>query len=114
MDPWCSGLAHPPVTRKIVGSNPIGPANVIRRGIRRGKIKYWCKDCQHWFQINRSKTKEFDTKKILNLHLSGLSFRSLGEILGLNASTVYRKIKPNPLLIVLVTFKNLMAPVHCN
>lgn len=25
-DPWCSGLAHPPVTRKIVGSNPIGSA----------------------------------------------------------------------------------------
>ena len=26
LGPWCSGLAHPPVTRKIVGSNPIGPA----------------------------------------------------------------------------------------
>ncbi len=25
---WCSGLAHPPVTRKIVGSNPIRPAIV--------------------------------------------------------------------------------------
>ena len=42
--------------------------NVIRRGVRRGKLKYWCKDCCHWFQINRAKTKIFDTKKVSNLH----------------------------------------------
>lgn len=30
----------------------------------------------------------------MNLHLSGLSFRNLGETLDVNASTVYRKVKP--------------------
>jgi len=62
--------------------------------VRKGKVRYRCFDCLHWFQINRAKTKVFDSKKVLNLHLSGLSFRDLGETLELNSSTVYRKIKP--------------------
>lgn len=37
VDPWCSGLAHPPVTRKIVGSNPIGSAFAVDSSLRQDK-----------------------------------------------------------------------------
>jgi len=57
-------------------------------------VRYFCFDCHHWFQINRTKTKEIDAKRTLKLHLSGLSFRNLGETLNVNGSTVYRKVKP--------------------
>jgi hypothetical protein len=39
--PWCSGLAHPPVTRKIVGSNPIGPAKRLNVDLCMLKKSNW-------------------------------------------------------------------------
>lgn len=42
--------------------------NVNRRGVRKGKIRYRCVDYHHWFCINRTKTKIFDFKKVLDLH----------------------------------------------
>lgn len=66
-----------------------GGLNVIRRGVRRGKIKYFCKGCVSWFQINRGERKQ--GRRMLALHLSGLSYRSLGTEFGVNASTAYRR-----------------------
>lgn len=60
-----------------------------RRGVRRGRIKYWCVSCNSWFQINRGTRKQ--ARKILQEHLSGISFRSLGETYRINASTAYRR-----------------------
>jgi hypothetical protein len=63
--------------------------SVIRRGVRRGKIKYWCKDCRSWFQINRGVKKY--ARDITSFHILGASFRSLGYHYGINASTAYRR-----------------------
>jgi transposase-like protein len=63
-----------------------------KKGKRRGKIKYQCQTCKHWFQVNRSQEK-VESKKLLVQHLSGISFRSLSEIHGCGVATAYRKVK---------------------
>ena len=63
--------------------------SVIKRGVRRGKLKFYCKDCSSWFQINRK--AEIRNASIISDHFAGLSFRSLGRKNGVNASTVWRR-----------------------
>jgi len=61
--------------------------------VRRGKIKYVCKVCSKWFQLNR--VKEKSTALVLTLqHLQGTSYRNLADQYGLHASTIYRKVAP--------------------
>lgn len=62
---------------------------IIRKGIRRRKIKYLCKSCHKYFQINRG--SRIQNKNLLGDHLSGISFRSLGDKYQINASTAYRR-----------------------
>lgn len=52
-------------------------------------MKFFCKDCSSWFQINRK--SGINNSSIVSDHFLGLSFRSLGLKHGVNASTVYRK-----------------------
>ncbi len=59
-----------------------------KKGKRRGKIKYQCQSCKHWFQINHS-SKAINAKKLLLLHLDGLSFRSLAEIFNISVGSAY-------------------------
>lgn len=61
--------------------------------MRKGKERYRCLDCSHWFQINRSKTKIIDQKKLLFDYLSGLSFRTLSEKEKLSPASIYLQIK---------------------
>ena len=61
----------------------------MRRGVRRGKIKYVCKACKQWFQLNRSPKKE--TVSLLFQHLRGVSFRSLAEEYNIGPATAYRR-----------------------
>lgn len=63
-----------------------------KKGKRRGKVKYQCQSCKHWFQINRSQEK-VESKKLLVQHLSGISFRNLSEIHGCGVATAYRKVR---------------------
>lgn len=65
--------------------------DVIRKGVRRGKIKFLCKSCHGWFQINRGEKKH--SKEIVRQHLQGVSFRSLGAEYDINPSTAYRRYK---------------------
>lgn len=58
--------------------------------MRRGKIKYLCKECKKWFQINRTKTKPSPSLFLVS-HLRGTSFRSLGEAYDIAPATAYRK-----------------------
>ena len=51
--------------------------SVIKKGVRRGKLKYFCKDCCCYFQINRS--KKLNSSKLLLSHMSGLSFRTIAD-----------------------------------
>jgi hypothetical protein len=67
--------------------------NTIRKGVRRGKLKYFCKSCSHWFQINRS-TKKTNALVLTLQHLGGLSYRTLADSLGCSSSTVYRQVAP--------------------
>lgn len=62
---------------------------IIRKGVRRGKVKFQCKTCHHHFQINRGLKRT--GKTILWDHLSGLSFRTIGSKYQVNPSTAYRR-----------------------
>ena len=61
--------------------------HIIRKGIRRGKIKYQCRDCYRWFQINRRKRPAI----LVLRHISGSPFRALGHEEGIHGSTAYRR-----------------------
>jgi hypothetical protein len=62
--------------------------HVLRKGIRRGKIKHFCKSCGHWFQLNRRRSKQ----PLLRRHLAGSSFRTLGDQEHIHGSTAYRHV----------------------
>ncbi len=72
-------------------NNPLCPhrrSKSQKRGKRRGKIRYQCQNCSHWFQVNRL-PKSIDAKKLLLLHLDGLSFRSLSDIFNISVGSAY-------------------------
>ncbi len=64
---------------------------VERRGIRRGKERFFCRSCQKWFAINRIPPK-ISAQKLTVYHLSGLSFRRLAEVHQCGVATAYRKV----------------------
>lgn len=61
----------------------------IRKGVRRGYIKYLCKSCGKWYQLRR--TRKFPHGSLLLPHIYGMSFRSLASQYGLSPSTAYRR-----------------------
>lgn len=61
---------------------------VIKKGIRRGKLKFYCKACRSWFQVNRRKKKNL--KSIFISHIQGESFRSIANTHGFSAPTALR------------------------
>lgn len=63
-----------------------------RKGLRRGAVKYQCRSCSTWFQINRV-AKKISSKTLLVEHLSGISFRTLGQLHDCGATTAYRKVE---------------------
>jgi transposase-like protein len=63
-----------------------------KKGKRRGKIKYQCQTCKHWFQINRSREK-VSSKKLLIQHLTGISFRNLADIHECSVGNTYNRVK---------------------
>lgn len=75
-------------------SNPKCPAcsstKTIRKGVRRGKVKYLCKNCRKWFQINRA--KGVNKRLMMRQHLDGVSFRALGEQYNISHMTAYRYV----------------------
>lgn len=72
-------------------NNPLCPkckSKSQKRGKRQGKIRYQCQNCKHWFQINH-KASKINPKKLLLLHLDGLSFRSLANIFNISVGSAY-------------------------
>lgn len=63
-----------------------------KRGKRRGKIRYQCQVCKHWFQVNRIQER-VSAKQLLVQHLSGISFRNLSQLHGCGVATAYRKVQ---------------------
>lgn len=72
-------------------NNPLCPfcrSKTWKKGKRRGKLKYQCQNCKQWFQVNHS-SKTINAKRLLLLHLDGLSFRSLADIFNVSVGSVY-------------------------
>ena len=62
-----------------------------RRGVRRGKLKYYCPSCSKWFQINRLQ-KRVNEKALTLFHLDGISFRSLADQYDISVGAAYQKV----------------------
>lgn len=63
-----------------------------KRGKRRGKTRFQCSSCKHWFQVNRSREK-VESKNLLVQHLSGISFRNLAELHNCSVGNAYNKVE---------------------
>src|SRR3989339_460433 len=63
-----------------------------KRGKRKGKIRYHCSSCRHWFHINRSREK-IPAKQLLVQHLSGISFRNLANLHDCSVGNAYNRIE---------------------
>lgn len=63
-----------------------------KRGKRKGKIRYQCLNCKHWFQINRSREKTL-AKQLLVQHLSGISFRNLADLHDCSVGNAYNRVE---------------------
>ena len=61
----------------------------IRKGVRRGNIKYLCKKCGRHFQVN--KVKRLGSRDLLVDHLEGYSFRSLSQKYNISVGSAYGK-----------------------
>jgi len=62
-----------------------------RRGMRRGKEKYFCPGCGKWQQINRAKKPE--KKEMLLEHLEGNSYRTLSRRYNVSVYTAHNWCK---------------------
>lgn len=65
--------------------------HTIRKGVRRGKLKYVCKDCCKWFQINRT-SPSIKVDQLVRFHLNGISFRTLSREFDCSVGTCYNKV----------------------
>lgn len=74
--------------------NPLCPtckSKTWKKGKRRGKHKYQCRLCFHWFQVDHSKEKQ-PLKQLLIQHLSGIPFRTLAEFHCCSVGTAYNRV----------------------
>ncbi len=60
--------------------------------MRRGALRYHCQTCRKWFHLSRRASKT-PTATLTFLHLSGVPFRTLGEMYDINAATAYRHVE---------------------
>lgn len=66
-----------------------GCLKTIRKGVRNGKLRYFCKTNKHWFCLNRR--PNINKKQLLVSHLDGLSFRSLASQYQVSQFTTYTR-----------------------
>lgn len=59
-----------------------------RRGLRKGKERYYCRNCKKWFQINRVAPR-IASSQLLMQHLDGTSFRSLSNQHSISVGSAY-------------------------
>lgn len=71
---------------------PLCQSKTWKKGKRRGKTKYQCQTCSHWFQVNHTQEKVL-SKTLLLQHLSGIPFRSLAQLHCCGTTTAYRKVQ---------------------
>lgn len=65
-------------------------SNTIRKGVRRGNVKYLCKICGSWFQINR--IRKLNPKLLMCDHLDGLSFRTIADKYDISVGSAFAKV----------------------
>lgn len=66
-----------------------GCLETVKRGSRRGKLRYTCRSCGKSFQINR--TRKLKNNILLLQHLDGTPFRKLANQYNFSHMTAYRK-----------------------
>jgi len=66
-----------------------GLSETIKKGTRRGKNRYFCKSCGHWFTIDRTKKDPV----LWVPHIDGIPFRKLANEYGLSHAEVYNRVK---------------------
>jgi len=72
-----------------------GSTNKKKSGVLQGVQRYKCKSCGYNYTVSvRRGTRPADQKRMaLMMYLEGLGFRSIGRILSVHNTTVYRWIK---------------------
>jgi DNA invertase Pin-like site-specific DNA recombinase len=67
----------------------------VKSGIVKGKQRYFCRDCNYYFTVNKigKKIDDYYVTKALQLYLEGLSLREIERILGISHVTISSWIK---------------------
>ena len=81
-------------------------SKIVKSGIVKGKQRYFCRDCNYYFTVNKigKKIDDYYVTKALQLYLEGLSFREIERIIGVSHVTVSNWVK---------TY-NIKKPSHAN
>jgi IS1 family transposase/transposase-like protein len=82
------------VLKKAMNCAKCNSPNVIRKGLRNNKQRFYCKNCKKFFQLDyiyqayKSETNDF----ISTLLKEGCGVRSIGRILNISSKTVLSRI----------------------
>lgn len=63
--------------------------NTIKKGSRRGVLRFRCASCSSWFSVNRK--AKLNSFSLLKQHLDGTPFRKLASQNSISPMTAYRK-----------------------
>ena len=69
--------------------------HIVKSGVIKGRQRYFCKNCNYYFTVNKvgKKIDSYYVTKALQLYLEGLSFREIERIIGVSHVTVSNWIK---------------------
>ena len=69
--------------------------HIVKSGVIKGRQRYFCKNCNYYFTVNKvgKKIDNYYVTKALQLYLEGLSFREIERIIGVSHVTVSNWIK---------------------
>lgn len=67
---------------------------IIKAGSVKGKRRHRCKTCRYYFTRNSLPGRPLEQKLLaVQLYLKGLSFRAIGQLLGVSATAVLKWIR---------------------
>ena len=68
---------------------------IVKSGIVKGKQRFFCRNCNYYFTVNKlgKKIDDYYVTKALQLYLEGLSLREIERILGISHVTISSWIK---------------------
>lgn len=68
---------------------------IVKSGVVKGKQRFFCRNCNYYFTVNKvgKKIDDYYVTKALQLYLEGLSLREIERILGISHVTISSWIK---------------------